>query len=481
MRTSATLFIGALILTSVAAVAEAQTAGDSNGRKYRDRSPAATGRAGSASITARMLYGMDGNTDVEVTTGELDSTAVPPGNLNKVHLTAYDSLGEVMLAKIFNGLTGGGYWKGRFSDFRPGQPFEVKAHVLTSVKKNDMVTVTTTVQKRPDLSVHNVAAPARVPVNTTVQVTAIITELNGQVGARTDCVLLVNDAEVDRASAIWVDSGDSVSCAFSHTFTTAMQARLKVTAQGVVPGDWDLANNSAESTMEVFVPTPDYDVVAANGIVYDLDRVGYREYGRYYQSTTATGYDWVYEDIRTARSDSFQYAAAKANAPGTPQSLTITATDGTTSWTGGRSIAGCESLELGEANGRIFWSYVAACNGLYVAVGSNAGSVTYSGYKWARAFQVRSGAIVYGTPSNYFWNFTTVVAPTRLTGQVWTIEVTVVVDGFAHHSPATFGVSTPFDVGQQTNQCYQSTGLAYCTESGWRKTGRLGTYLSVPQ
>lgn len=481
MRALAIFSIGALLLLSIgSSVAQAeQPARHSNARKYRDRSPAATGRAGSAQITARMLYGKNGTTDVEVTTGEFDSAAVPPGSLNKVHLTAFDSLGETMFSRIFNGLTGGGYWTTSFTDFRPGQPFEVKAHVRTDAKRNDQVTITATVQKRPDLLVHTIGVPARVPANSRVQVTAAITELNGQVGARTDCILLVNDEEADRAAGIWVDSGDSVSCAFSHVFPAAMMARIKVAADSVRPGDWDPANNAAETTIEVVTPTPAFDVVVAEGVVYDLDRVGYREYGRYFTSTS-TGYDWIYEDLTTAVSDTFQYSAYKGFAPGMPESLFITATDGLTSWSGQRAVTGCESLELGEANGRIFWSYVAGCNGLYVQAGSNAGSVTYSGVNWSRAFQVKSGALVFETPTEYFWNTTTVVAPTRLTGQVWTVEVAVVVDGYTHHSPATFAVSTPFDLGESTKDCFQDVGLAYCTESGWRKTGRVGAFVKTP-
>ena len=103
--------------------------------------------------------------------------------------------------------------------------------------------VTTSVQKRPDLVAQRIVTPSRVPVNIPVQMIGIIAEVNGQIGARADCVLYADDVEIDRSSAIWVDSGDSVSCAFSPTFSTPGVVDLKVKAESVTPGDWDSANN----------------------------------------------------------------------------------------------------------------------------------------------------------------------------------------------------------------------------------------------
>jgi hypothetical protein len=55
---------------------------------------------------------------------------------------------------------------------------------------------------------------------------------------------------VDRAEGIWVDAGDSVSCAFTHTFAGGThQARVDV--GDVNPGDWDPANNSAVTSIAI--------------------------------------------------------------------------------------------------------------------------------------------------------------------------------------------------------------------------------------
>src|SRR6266566_4975442 len=49
--------------------------------RYRESGiPNATGRDGSAVVTARALLGKDNNATIELTTGKLDSSATPPGS-----------------------------------------------------------------------------------------------------------------------------------------------------------------------------------------------------------------------------------------------------------------------------------------------------------------------------------------------------------------------------------------------------------------
>jgi hypothetical protein len=59
--------------------------------------------------------------------------------------------------------------------------------------------------------------------------------------------------EVDDAGGIWVDAGDAVGCAFTHTFTApgsyALAARVRTDG-----GDWDEANNADTATLQVRAP-----------------------------------------------------------------------------------------------------------------------------------------------------------------------------------------------------------------------------------
>src|SRR5438552_9857718 len=58
-----------------------------NSQKYQDNGlKNATGRSGVASLTGRALLGKDGNTFLELTTGDLDNPAAAPGKLSKVQL-----------------------------------------------------------------------------------------------------------------------------------------------------------------------------------------------------------------------------------------------------------------------------------------------------------------------------------------------------------------------------------------------------------
>src|SRR5918998_666084 len=79
-----------------------------NGRRYQERGlKPATGRSGSASLTARALLGKDGATTVEMTTGGLDGGGAQPGNINKAKLKPLDENGEAPYARNYTGLQGG--------------------------------------------------------------------------------------------------------------------------------------------------------------------------------------------------------------------------------------------------------------------------------------------------------------------------------------------------------------------------------------
>src|ERR687883_466918 len=83
-----------------------------NGRKYLDKGlKPASGRSGSASLTARALVGRDGKSEVELTTGEMDAQATPPGNINKAQLKPLDENGEPLYARNYTGLSGGGLFR----------------------------------------------------------------------------------------------------------------------------------------------------------------------------------------------------------------------------------------------------------------------------------------------------------------------------------------------------------------------------------
>lgn len=219
-----------------------------NSTKYRDTGiPNATGRSGSAAIEARALLGKDGATELAVTTGSLDNTAAAAGSIDKVQLKAAGDH-----TKNFNNLDGATFVQTIDGLFRH-QQVQVQANVSgIDAHRSDVVTVDETVKLRPDLAVDRLSLAPHAAVGVPMQINAVVRERNGDAGARANCVLRANGAEVDRANGIWVDANGSVTCQFTHTFDAAGTQRVEVALTDVAPGDYDLANNSAAKEVRVY-------------------------------------------------------------------------------------------------------------------------------------------------------------------------------------------------------------------------------------
>ncbi|HEU4559743.1 MAG TPA: hypothetical protein VFS20_17955 [Longimicrobium sp.] len=221
----------------------------SNTIKYRDAgAKPATGRSGSSTLAARALLGKDGVTQLEVTTGSFDAgSATRP--LSKVQVKQLDAQGNALRTHNYNDLNGGGTASFQYEGLARGQTLQVQGNVAEP-HRTAVVTVSETVHLRPDLRVR-LEVPAQARVGVPVALVAAVSEGNGEVGARGDCVLYVDGVEADRAHGIWVDAGDAVSCAFNHTFHAAGEKHLRVEIAGVSPADWDPSNNTAEGDIRV--------------------------------------------------------------------------------------------------------------------------------------------------------------------------------------------------------------------------------------
>lgn len=470
----------ALALCLLPAFASAQT---TSTQKYAEKTPSASkGTTGGASLSARMLYGKDGKTEVELTTGEFDSAVPAPHLLSKVSLRGVDGDGAETFQLNYGPLTDGGYWRQVYDTFGPGQPFSVYGLVRTT--RNQLVVVSATVRRRPDLFVHDLRAPAQAPVNTPVQITATISEQNGQLGARTDCVLFVDDIEVDRAAGVWVDSGDDVSCAFAHTFPDPGSHAVRVSALNVRPGDWDTDNNSVSSSVEVIVPTQDFQYASAWVETLDDYNYHYTESGRTYQSGSS-GYDWYYDTHQTRSGwSALQYYAYRAtSSPVT--SVSASATDGTTAWSVTQGVpGGCYYNAISAVNGRRVQLYVEACSGMtYVNLYAQAGTVTYVSYQWERSFvQNGSGTETYGSPATWYSNYTDDYGSHRLTGDTISFDVSATLaDGTILSTPlvVTLGAAQPYSYNYSA--CPSGSTYNYCYTYNYSYTHRYGNaYHSAP-
>ena len=252
--------------------------------KYRDNgAKPVAGRSGSAAIEARALLGADGTTDLEVTTGHFEGGA-PVGSLAKVQVKVLASDGRVLTTDNYRKtLTGAGFASFSYDGLHRGQLTQVQASVAgIDGTRTDIVTVSPDVKLRPDL-VASVSAQSVASVNSMVVVGAVMTEHNGEVGARATCRLLVDGAEVASIPGAWVDAASAVTCRFTTSFATVGTKRLTVRITDVSPGDFDPTNNEAVQLIDVVAPTPLDSMYVS---VYQFDG-----YERVSQQNTNYNYD----------------------------------------------------------------------------------------------------------------------------------------------------------------------------------------------
>ena len=222
--------------------------------KYRDAGARpSTGRSGSSTLTVHALQGRDGTTDLQVDAGTVNAGQAAPA-IARMQVKQFTTTGALIRTLNHNDPPGGSSASYTYPGLARGAKLQVQANVREP-RRTAVVTVDGIIRLRPDLraALH---APEEVVAGAPVNLLATVTEGNGDLGARADCVLYVDGAEADRARGIWVDAGDAVTCAFTHTFAAAGTPQLRVEVTDVQPGDFDPANNAATGTLRVVQPGP---------------------------------------------------------------------------------------------------------------------------------------------------------------------------------------------------------------------------------
>lgn len=210
-----------------------------NGGKYRDTSlPHATGRSGSATLTAQAVLGADGVTRLRVTSGSVNHPGQPRGELAKVQIKAWGPDGEKLLTTNVQRPTPGSTYEFLLPGIPAGSRVQVQANVRgIDRNRTDVVTVTETSRRAPAFSTRT-DLPRQVIVGVPTVITTTVREINGESGGYTSCVLTVDGVEVDRIDNVWVDAGDEVTCAFTYTFRRSggHDVRVSLTGDGTDPG-----------------------------------------------------------------------------------------------------------------------------------------------------------------------------------------------------------------------------------------------------
>lgn len=229
-----------------------------NSQKYSDTGAhPATGRSGSAALAAEALILPNGSVQLSVTSYRAgDPSATAAGILDKVQVRIFDGLGRLLSTK--NALLGtGNNWQTLLAGMPANGTVQVQANVKgIDGRRTDVVTVSNIAAvPAPDLAVLDLVLPGTALTVAPTVIGATIAETGGAHGARADCVLYVDNTEVDRSANIWVDAGDVVTCAFTRFFAATGTAQVRVALEHITPGDSDPSNNMQAAPLVVVAPS----------------------------------------------------------------------------------------------------------------------------------------------------------------------------------------------------------------------------------
>lgn len=379
--------------------------------KYRDSGlPHATGRSGSARLAARALLGGDGVTRLLVTTGSVDDPDRAPGELAKVQLKVYAPDGSKMFTQNFQRPTSGGSYVFLLPGLPAGARIDVQANVRgIDRNRTDVVEISETVKLGAALGV-TIDPPAQVVVGVPTVITGTVRETNGQVGTYTSCVLVVGGVEVDRIDHIWVDAGDVVTCAFTHTFREegAHDVQVRLVAG---PGDQTFVTNPPSDSGQVVAvdptPTPTFTASAMDRTVAEE-----RLYDETWWNPDGSNREFHQNNGEASRTQSFAMTGALARATSFPLatvSVHVASNAGvwhSAQWTGLVAVPDLSGQscvnQLSPENGAHFY----LCSSGIGYTGSTAfgytrfaGTVTYH----SRAFHRQWDAVA-GVETTFSWN-----------------------------------------------------------------------------
>ena len=266
------ILLAAALLLPATAYAEAPFM--PNDIKYRDTGIApATGRSGDATIEAQALIARDLTTELIVTSnGNIDKVQVKIGDLT----TNYPSSGDRFTTK----LTG----------LKRRDTFGVQANVSDAgAVRTGVVDAAVTVKRAPELNMQFVTAPPHALAGVPVHIIADVEEKLRDSGARTNCVLLQNGVEIDRAANIWVDAGGRVACEFATVFPVGSgTVNLQVALRDTMPTDWSTSSDtSAPFSIKVYDRLTSMEMWTAMGVDVEFHSYFYNS-SPYGESTSDT-------------------------------------------------------------------------------------------------------------------------------------------------------------------------------------------------
>lgn len=283
-------------------------------------------------------------TDLYVNLTPMSSGITTPDTLKKVQLKTFNQNGELVYTRNDNNgvASPNGTADIQLTDVVRHQPLQTLVQVQNSQTTDTTVlNATGVVLLRPELSVDSVDAPTTAYVNTSINVSAIVKELNGDLGANSTVQILNGDTVLDTANNVKVSAGGSAAVAFLLNFSQPGTYHLRALISNVQPGEYDATHNEKDFTIQVLQPDK------------TMQYRSYYDYYDYHDTGSSTGEYYYYFGDNYDNKGSFdQYE------------LIAQTTDSFTP-------SGTFSLKLTSANGNVFTdtfsNFRQAYNGEYYA------------------------------------------------------------------------------------------------------------------
>lgn len=208
-----------------------------------------------------------GTTDVYVTAKPLDGLGAP-SVLKQVQMKSFDSAGTLKWTKNASDVPATvtanpalATSKFSYTDMQRGQPVQSQVLIQTSTTtKTEVYKDKVPVLFRPDLVIDKLTAPATVKPGQPFSVDAVISELQGDLGAKNIKISLSNGTtEIDSIEAIQLAKGDNTTAVFQAKLMQPGTYTLTAQLSGAAPSEYDTTNNTKSVTVKVEDPSlPSY-------------------------------------------------------------------------------------------------------------------------------------------------------------------------------------------------------------------------------
>jgi hypothetical protein len=249
---------------------------------------AGKGKAQPFSISVTAMQDVNANTDVTITTHVEQDGLTAPDLSKHIQMKSFDTEGELRWTQNYQNAAlnvAGDNTSSvtyTYTDMERHQPAKIIELVQTDeITKTKVLRGNSTVLFRPDITVTSVSAPAQVVVNDLVNITALIEELNGDLGADSTIELSLDGTVLDSASSVVLNPNSDAAVTMVTSFDTAGTYTLTVNAKDINPGDYDMSNNSNTVTIEVI---EDIELVQGQMYYHFQDYEYYNTWSNWYGS-----------------------------------------------------------------------------------------------------------------------------------------------------------------------------------------------------